>query len=115
MPVASHCADYLRKREADERALAEQSTDPDAKAIYLRLAQWYRTLAENADMPRQPATNSTAPTRIDRAQSNSVCTIMGIGLDAACPSQDGPVGVESGVSGSLAGGLGRNVMCLKRL
>ena len=33
-----------------ERELAERATSPDIKEIYLNLADWYRCLAENAEM-----------------------------------------------------------------
>ena len=54
MSIASNSADYLRKREAHERALALQATDVEVQEIYLQLAEWYRTLAENAEAKQAP-------------------------------------------------------------
>ena len=54
MSIASNSADYLRKREAHERALAQQATDVEVQEIYLQLAEWYRTLAENAEQTQKP-------------------------------------------------------------
>ena len=50
VPVESHDSTYFRWREAKERALAERATSPDIKEIYLNLADWYRCLAENAEV-----------------------------------------------------------------
>lgn len=59
MALGSHSSAYLRKREAQERALAARSTDAQVQQIYLELAEWYRTLAENAEASQIPARSET--------------------------------------------------------
>ena len=48
--IECHSSDYFRRREAKERALAEQASAEDIRKIYLSLADWYRLLAENAEL-----------------------------------------------------------------
>jgi len=50
MPLEHHSSDYFRRREAKERALADRASAEDIKDIYLSLAEWYRLLADNAEV-----------------------------------------------------------------
>jgi hypothetical protein len=50
MPVECHSSDYFRGREAKERKLAESASAADIRDIYLSLAEWYRLLADNAEL-----------------------------------------------------------------
>jgi hypothetical protein len=50
MPVECHSSDYFRGREAKERKLAEGASAADIRDIYLSLAEWYRLLADNAEL-----------------------------------------------------------------
>jgi hypothetical protein len=50
MPVECHSSDYFRDREAKERELAESASAADIRDIYLSLAEWYRLLADNAEL-----------------------------------------------------------------
>lgn len=53
MPIERHPAEYFRRREAKELALADKATSEEIRQIYLSLAQRYRYLAENAEQAEQ--------------------------------------------------------------
>jgi len=58
MPAEHHSSDYFRGREAKERKLAEGASAADIREIYLSLAEWYRLLAENAELDERGAGRS---------------------------------------------------------
>ena len=60
MTIECHSSDYFRRREAKERALADGASAEDIRKIYLSLADWYRLLAENAELDER---KSEIPTR----------------------------------------------------
>ncbi len=63
MTIECHSSDYFRRREAKERALADGASAEDIRNIYLSLADWYRLLAENAELEERKSGNSTQPGR----------------------------------------------------
>ena len=60
MPVECHSADYYRGREAKERELADSASAPDIRKIYLRLADWYRLLADNAELEERKSSRGNS-------------------------------------------------------
>jgi hypothetical protein len=59
MTIECHSSDYFRRREAKERALADGASAEDIRKIYLSLADWYRLLAENAELDERKSENPT--------------------------------------------------------
>jgi hypothetical protein len=57
MTIECHSSDYFRRREAKERALADGASAEDIRKIYLSLADWYRLLAENAELDERKSEN----------------------------------------------------------
>ena len=53
MRSLDHSPDYYRKREAQEREMAETAISEESKAIHLALAENYRLVAEEIER-RQP-------------------------------------------------------------
>lgn len=52
MAVTSFCsASYYRGREQAERTLADQAASPAIREIHLEMANRYRELAEELEMP----------------------------------------------------------------
>ncbi|MCL6699772.1 hypothetical protein LZ496_13400 [Sphingomonas sp. NSE70-1] len=63
MTIECHSSDYFREREAKERALADLASAEDIRKIYLSLADWYRLLAENAELEERKSENPTRPSQ----------------------------------------------------
>jgi hypothetical protein len=58
MPAECHSSDYFRTREARERELAQGASAADIREIYLSLAEWYRLLADNAELEERKSKRS---------------------------------------------------------
>ena len=53
MNVDEYSAEFFRRREAQERELADKAQSEEIKAIHLALAENYRAAAEEAERAEQ--------------------------------------------------------------
>ena len=71
MAVESDDADYYRRREQDQRRLADQASSKSIRSLHLDMADRYRQLAQEAELKQTRQDRDSSPDD-DAAASSSI-------------------------------------------